>query len=136
MKEKFNRVLTIFSERLTYRHWVVQAGLVSGILGLLVFAGLSTKENNDNYVPIDTVQVVVAKQDIAPKTIIKESMVELREVPTSMVADDTVKDIGDIVDKPAKVDGYKNGWLYGRDSSGVPGYQYRYYRYYRSSRFC
>ena len=104
MREKFNRVWTIFSERLTYRHWVVLAGLVSGILGLLVFAGLSTKENNDNYVPIDTVQVVVAKQDIAPKTIIKESMVELREVPTSMVADDTVKDIGDIVDKPARVE--------------------------------
>ena len=35
-------------------------------------------------------------------------MVELREVPTSMVADDTVKDIGDIVDKPAKVEIFKD----------------------------
>ena len=104
MKEKINRFLTDLSEKITYRHWVFLAGAASLILGLLVFAGLNGMGANEEVKPVDSIHVVVAKQDIAPKTIIKESMVEVREVPASMVSDDAVREVSDIVNKPAKVD--------------------------------
>ena len=103
MKEKINRFLTDLSEKITYRHWVFLAGAASLILGLLVFAGLNGMGANEEVKPVDSIHVVVAKQDIAPKTIIKESMVEVREVPASMVSDDAVREVSDIVNKPAKV---------------------------------
>ena len=104
MKEKINRFLTDLSEKITYRHWVFLAGAASLILGLLVFACLNGMGANEEVKPVDSIHVVVAKQDIAPKTIIKESMVEVREVPASMVSDDAVREVSDIVNKPAKVE--------------------------------
>lgn len=104
MKEKINRFFADLSEKITYRHWVLLAGAASLILGLLVFAGLNGMGANEEAKPVNTIHVVVAKQDIAPKTIIKESMVELREVPASMVSDDAVREVSDIINKPAKVE--------------------------------
>ena len=104
MKEKINRFFADLSEKLTYRHWVLLAGIASLVLGLLVFAGLNGMGANEEAKPVNTIHVVVAKQDIAPKTIIKESMVEVREVPASMVSDDAVREVSDIVNKPAKVE--------------------------------
>ena len=104
MKEKINRFFADLSEKITYRHWVLLAGAASLILGLLVFAGLNGMGANEEVKPVNTIHVVVAKQDIAPKTIIKESMVELREVPASMVSDDAVREVSDIINKPAKVE--------------------------------
>lgn len=104
MKEKINRFFADLSEKITYRHWVLLAGAASLLLGLLVFAGLNGMGANEEAKPVNTIHVVVAKQDIAPKTIIKESMVELREVPASMVSDDAVREVSDIINKPAKVE--------------------------------
>lgn len=104
MKEKINRFFADLSEKITYRHWVLLAGAASLILGLLVFVGLNGMGANEEAKPVNTIHVVVAKQDIAPKTIIKESMVEVREVPASMVSDDAVREVADIINKPAKVE--------------------------------
>ena len=104
MKEKINRFFADLSEKITYRHWVLLAGIASLVLGLLVFAGLNGMGANEEAKPVSTIHVVVAKQDIAPKTIIKESMVEVREVPASMVSDDAVREVSDIINKPAKVE--------------------------------
>mgnify|MGYP004468667505 FL=1 len=104
MKEKINRFFADLSEKITYRHWVLLAGAASLILGLLVFAGLNGMGANEEVKLVNTIHVVVAKQDIAPKTIIKESMVEVREVPASMVSDDAVREVSDIINKPAKVE--------------------------------
>ena len=104
MKEKINRFFADISEKITYRHWVLLAGAASLVLGLLVFAGLNGMGANEEAKPVNTIHVVVAKQDIAPKTIIKESMVEVREVPASMVSDDAVREVSDIINKPAKVE--------------------------------
>lgn len=104
MKEKINRFFADLSEKITYRHWVLLAGAASLILGLLVFAGLNGMGANEEVKPVNSIHVVVAKQDIAPKTIIKESMVEVREVPASMVSDDAVREVSDIINKPAKVE--------------------------------
>lgn len=104
MKEKINRFFADLSEKITYRYWVLLAGAASLVLGLLVFAGLNGMGANEEAKPVNTIHVVVAKQDIAPKTIIKESMVEVREVPASMVSDDAVREVSDIINKPAKVE--------------------------------
>lgn len=104
MKEKINRFFADLSEKITYRHWVFLAGAASLVLGLLVFAGLNGMGANEEAKPVNTIHVVVAKQDIAPKTIIRESMVEVREVPASMVSDDAVREVSDIINKPAKVE--------------------------------
>ena len=104
MKEKINRFFADLSEKITFRHWVFLAGAASLVLGLLVFAGLNGMGANEEAKPVNTIHVVVAKQDIAPKTIIKESMVEVREVPASMVSDDAVREVSDIINKPAKVE--------------------------------
>lgn len=104
MKEKINRFFADISEKITYRHWVLLAGAASLVLGLLVFAGLNGMGTNEEVKPVNAIHVVVAKQDIAPKTIIKESMVEVREVPASMVSDDAVREVSDIINKPAKVE--------------------------------
>lgn len=104
VNDKISRFFAGLSERITYRHWVILAALASAALGLLVFAGLSSPLGGDEKpAQVDMVHVVVAKQDIAPKTIIKESMVELREMPASVVSDDAARSVGDIVNKPAKV---------------------------------
>ena len=104
MKDKISRFFTGLSEKITYRHWVILAAVASVALGLLVFAGLNSSLGGDEKpTQVDMVHVVVAKQDIAPKTIIKESMVELREMPASVVSNDAARSVGDIVNKPAKV---------------------------------
>ena len=104
MKEKWSNFIGQLSDKITYRHWVILAGIASLILGLLVFVGLNDTLGRDKSVAnVDAVHVVVAKQDIAPKTIIKESMLEVREVPASMVSDDAVRNVADIINKPAKV---------------------------------
>ncbi len=103
MKEKLAKFFEKLSDKITYRHWLVIAAVTSIILGMVVFAGLSGSSGEKKAAPVDTVHVVVAKQDIAPKTILKESMLEQREVPSYMVPEDAVKEISDIVNKPANV---------------------------------
>lgn len=104
MKDKISRFFVGLSEKITYRHWVILAAVASVALGLLVFAGLnSSSGEGEKTAQVDMVHVVVAKQDIAPKTIIRESMLEVREMPASLVPDDAVRDVGHIANKPAKV---------------------------------
>ena len=104
MLPKLSKSLRELSEKITYRHWVMLAGVASLILGLLVFVALNNNEpEQEKAVPVDTVHVVVAKQDIAPKTIIKEGMLEIREMPAHLVPADAVSDVTDVVNKPAKV---------------------------------
>ncbi len=47
--------------------------------------------------------VVVAKSDIAPRTVIRESMVQFKEVPADSVPNGAVTSIADVVDCPAKI---------------------------------
>lgn len=102
MKEKITRFFERLSEKITYRHWIAIAAAASVLLGLLVFAGLSGSDEAENAPPVNTVKIVVAKQDIAPKTILKESMLEQREVPSYMVSEEAIKELSEIVNKPAR----------------------------------
>lgn len=104
MLPKVSKRLRELVEKITYRHWVMLAGAASILLGVLVFVSLnSNKPEQERVVPVNNVHVVVAKQDIAPKTIIREGMLELREMPAHLVSGDAFSDISEVVNKPAGV---------------------------------
>ena len=104
MATKFSKVFKEALEKITYRHWIMLAGAASILLGVLVFFSLSGREAVKETESVNMVHVVVAKQDIAPKTIIKEAMLEVREMPAHLVPSDAVSSVMDVVNKPAKVE--------------------------------
>ena len=61
----------------------------------------SSSEAKQNQAP--TVQVVVAKQDIPQRTVIKESMLKLVDLPQDAVPSGAMQSISEAVDKPANV---------------------------------
>ena len=114
MATKFSKVFKEALEKITYRHWIMLAGAASILLGVLVFFSLSGREAVKETESVNMVHVVVAKQDIAPKTIIKEAMLEVREMPAHLVPSDAVSSVMDVVNKPAKVQIMKDDVLSGR----------------------
>ena len=55
--------------------------------------------------PIEnTVTVVAASMDIAPRTIIKENMVQLKEVSAELVPEGAIKDVAEVLNAPARSD--------------------------------
>ena len=114
MATKFSKVFKEALEKITYRHWIMLAGAASILLGVLVFFSLSGREAVKETESVNMVHVVVAKQDIAPKTIIKETMLEVREMPAHLVPSDAVSSVMDVVNKPAKVQIMKDDVLSGR----------------------
>lgn len=114
MATKFSKVFKEALEKITYRHWIMLAGAASILLGVLVFFSLSGRENAKEAEPVNMVHVVVAKQDIAPKTIIKEAMLEVREMPAHLVPSDAASSVMDVVNKPARVQIMKDDVISGR----------------------
>ncbi|MDD6398358.1 MAG: Flp pilus assembly protein CpaB [Selenomonadaceae bacterium] len=102
MITKLTKFFKELSEKLSYQHWLILAGIISILLGALVFFSLN-KPETPQAEPIATVTVVAAAQDIAPKTFIKESMLTTIEVPSHLVPEGAVTDMKEIIDKPAKV---------------------------------
>lgn len=106
MLKKFNSLLQRFSEKLTYRHWLIIAGTVSVFLGILVFFSLDSGENKKP--PTDDVQkkmitVVAATKNIKPRTIIDDKMLTLIQLPEEVVPEGALADINEIVKNPAAV---------------------------------
>ena len=114
MATKFSKVFKEALEKITYRHWIMLAGAASILLGVLVFFSLSGRETAKEAEPVNMVHVVVAKQDIAPKTIIKEAMLEVREMPAHLVPSDAASSVMDVVNKPARVQIMKDDVISGR----------------------
>jgi pilus assembly protein CpaB len=90
---------------LTYRQWLILALVVSVLLGGAVFYSLlgAGDEEAPKAMPSDKVKVVVAKQDIPERALVKESMLQVKEVPQDLVPDGAVNDITSVVDRPASV---------------------------------
>lgn len=114
MATKFSKFFKEALEKITYRHWIMLAGAASILLGVLVFFSLSGRETAKEAEPVNMVHVVVAKQDIAPKTIIKEAMLEVREMPAHLVPSDAASSVMDVVNKPARVQIMKDDVISGR----------------------
>lgn len=90
-----------FLDKITYRQWVVAAGVVSILLGLMVYLAMSGDDEKAAEKPqTNLVQVVAAKQDIPERTVVKEDMLKVVEVPSELVPEGAFHDVADAVDHP------------------------------------
>lgn len=106
MLKNFNGLLQRFSEKLTYRHWLIIAGAASLLLGILVFFSLGSEEDKKpsaDPAPKNLVTVVAATKNIKPRTIIDDKMLTLIQLPREVVPDGAIADIGKVVKNPAAV---------------------------------
>ena len=88
--------------KLTYRQWVSLAVFVSCVLGLLVYMSLAGVESSAKGSPqVELVKVVVAKQDIPERAVIKENMLKVVDMPVDVVPENAVRDVSDVVGSPA-----------------------------------
>lgn len=94
----------LFELKLTYKQWVSLAVFVSCMLGLMVYMSLSGAETSaNNTQKVELVKVVVAKQDIPERTIIKDNMLKVVDMPADVVPAEAVQDISDITGSPTSV---------------------------------
>ncbi|BAL83576.1 hypothetical protein SELR_18680 [Selenomonas ruminantium subsp. lactilytica TAM6421] len=90
--------------KLTYKQWVSLAVGVSCLLGILVYfslSGVETAAKDTNQVEL--VKVVVAKQDIPERTIIKDNMLKVVEMPVDVVPAEAVHEVSEITGNPTSV---------------------------------
>lgn len=77
------------------------AGVVSILLGLMVYLAMSGDDEKVAEKPqTNLVQVVAAKQDIPERTVVKEDMLKVVEVPSELVPEGAFHDVADAVDHP------------------------------------
>ncbi len=100
---KPNGKLKDLLERVSYRQWLIAAVLVSCFLGVMVFMSFGSEDTSSDKNHPQTVKVVVAKQDIPARTVIKEEMVKVIEIPADLLPDGALSDISEVVDCPVSV---------------------------------
>ena len=90
--------------KLTYKQWVSLAVGVSCLLGVLVYLSLSSVETaaKDSQ-QVEMVKVVVAKQDIPERTVIKDNMLKVVDMPVEVVPAEAVHEISEITGSPTSV---------------------------------
>lgn len=88
-------------ENVTYRQWVIAAVTVSCLMGLLVFFALSGADSDrKDAAKVQTVKVVVAKQDIPDRTVVQENMLKVIEVPADIIPAGAFGDVSEVIDHP------------------------------------
>ncbi|MFV0636637.1 Flp pilus assembly protein CpaB [Mitsuokella sp. WILCCON 0060] len=98
---QFKEKLREFLDKITYRQWVAAAAVVSCLLGLMVYFAISGSDEKPQEQPkTNLVQVVAAKQDIPERTVVKEDMLKVVEVPSDLVPEGAFRDVEDAVDHP------------------------------------
>lgn len=89
---------------------LVFAGVVMFLMFSSIYLFLSwwTAKNTDEEIPVEPVavvnkkSVVVAKSDIPSQTLLKNDMLEVKEIPEELLPSDAVTEISSITDKSAK----------------------------------
>ena len=92
-------------------HQLIALAAVCGILMFGLFFMILTTVNEKQQVamepkevaPVETVKVVVAKQNIPVRTRIQENMLQLKELPATAVPEGAIKDFSTIINEPARV---------------------------------
>lgn len=106
MLKNLRDILQQLSEKLTYRHWLIIAGAVSCVLGLLVYFSLGSKEADKNLAQQEQkkmVRVLVAKENIQPRAIIREKMMTFVEIPEEAVPEGALFDVKEASNNPAAI---------------------------------
>lgn len=93
-------------EKLSYRQWIIIAAGASILLGLAVFFALPSanqEQAKEQAMHETRVKVVVAKQDIPQRTMVKESMLQVIEVPPDVLPAGAITDMVSVIDRPTSV---------------------------------
>ena len=106
----FSRILD-YLNNLNARQVLMLAGIAAIMMFAAIYIFLTNfvkQEIEPVKIPVPVEQprvmtVVVAKSDIAPRTVIRESMVQFKEVPADTVPNGAITSIADVVDCPAKI---------------------------------
>ena len=96
--------LSDIGEKISYKYWIMLAAGASLLLGLMVFLYLG--DNSDKTAsPAGTemVQVIVATQDIAPRTTIQSGMLKTKSLPRDLVPEGAITKLEEVVGKPAYI---------------------------------
>ena len=107
MPKNVRDIFKQLSDKLTYRHWMIIAGVVSCILGILVYLSLGS-DSTDNKSPVQLPQkkmvwVLAANKNIPPRATIQENMLTLVELPEESVPEGALSDIKAVNNHPAAV---------------------------------
>ena len=91
---------------------LIALAAVCGLLMFGLFYFMLSMSSNDDAQPeifpekvaqVETVQVVVAKQNIPVRTRIQESMLQLKEMPATAVPEGAITDFSTVLNEPARV---------------------------------
>ncbi len=94
-----------FMERFTPRQLLLLCCVVALVVFLLIYFTLTrliAQKPKETPPPANT-QIVVAQTDIAPRTVIRENMLQLKEVPSNAVPAGAARRTTDLIGRPAKV---------------------------------
>lgn len=106
MLKNMQEIIQQLSSKITYKHWLIIAGVISCVLGVLVYLSLGNKEQEKNVAQqsqIKTVRVLAARETIQPRTIIKERMLTVVELPENAVPEGALFDVKDVNNNPAAI---------------------------------
>lgn len=89
------------------RQLLILAGCAAFLMFLIIYAVMNFLQEDEASKaakkPVDTIQVVVAKVNIPPRTRIQESMLQLKEMPIDMAPEGVIKSFQDVLDVQVKV---------------------------------
>lgn len=88
---------------LTEKQWMIVAGVACVFFGLLLFLLSWGDSGTKQASQVQMVRVVVATQDIPQRTIIKEPMVRVVEMPADVVPSGAAHDIDEVKGQPTSV---------------------------------
>ena len=100
---KLREKIQQFLEKITYKQLVGLAVVFSFLMGLLVYVGLSgddSKQQQQAAPAVQTVQVVVAAQDIPERTVVTDNMVKVIDMPEDLVPEGAYTTLSDVINHP------------------------------------
>ncbi len=94
-----------FMERFTPRQLLLLCCAIALVVFLLIYFMLTRLTADKPKAPAQpaNIQIVVAQKDIAPREVVRENMLLLKEMPSNAVPAGAVRRTTDVIGKPAKV---------------------------------
>lgn len=79
-------------DAVTYSQWLILAGIFSVLMGILVYAALTSRSDVPAARAVETRQAVVARVDIKERTVIEPDMLEVVDYPADFLPAGTISD--------------------------------------------
>ena len=107
----FSKILNYLND-LSPRQLLILSSVAAAIMFVVIYFSLSFWDNNKEEVKevvvqptkkVEMVKVVSAKSDIAPRTRIQESMLQVVEMPPDSVPNGAITNMAEVVNSPARI---------------------------------